>query len=105
MEISYGCTSYQCCFQYYYVLLVVVSLQRPYFFFRVLKAAPYGSLEICKKECIGHVQNRMGTRLREIVKKCVETVVKGGNLKKKKTLGGKCKLTGKLIDKLTVYYG
>ena len=27
------------------------------------KAAPYGSLEICKQECIGHAQMRMGTRL------------------------------------------
>ena len=50
----------------------------------LLKAAPYGSLEICKKECIAHVQRRMGTRLREIVNKCVETVVKGGRKNKNK---------------------
>lgn len=44
-----------------------------------------------KKECIDHVQKRMGSRLR--------------NLAKKNKLGGKGKLTGKLIDKLTIYYG
>jgi len=47
-------------------------------------------LKYKKKECIDHV--RMGTRLK--------------NLKKKtKGLGGKRKLTTKLIDKLTIYYG
>ncbi|CAH2086841.1 unnamed protein product [Euphydryas editha] len=46
----------------------------------LLKAQPYGEdFVINKKECVGHVQKRMGTRLR--------------------------KLTSKLIDKLTVYYG
>lgn len=45
-----------------------------------------------KKECVGHVQKRMGTRL------C--------NLKKNtKGLGSKEKLTEKLIDELLVYYG
>jgi len=49
-------------------------------------------LEVIKKEYIGHVQKRMGSKLRALVKKC-------------KDLGGKGKLTGKMIDKLTVYYG
>lgn len=40
----------------------------------ILKAAPYGNQEVVKKECIGHVQKRMGTRLRDCVKKNVETV-------------------------------
>ncbi|XP_066581799.1 LOW QUALITY PROTEIN: uncharacterized protein [Prorops nasuta] len=71
----------------------------------ILKAAPYESVEICKKECIGHVQKRMGTRLREVVKKYVDTVVKGKKKVQRKTLGGKGRLTGKMIDKLTVYYG
>jgi len=30
----------------------------------ILKAAPYGETEVTKKECIGHVQKRMGKRLR-----------------------------------------
>lgn len=44
-----------------------------------------------KKECIDHVQKRMGTRLR--------------NIAKTKKLSGRGKLTGKLIDELTIYYG
>ncbi|XP_015187981.1 PREDICTED: uncharacterized protein LOC107072503, partial [Polistes dominula] len=40
----------------------------------ILKAAPYGDQEVVKKECIGHVQKRMGTRLRDCVNKNVETV-------------------------------
>lgn len=72
----------------------------------ILKAAPYGDQEVVKKECIGHVQKRMGTRLRNCVKKKVETVEKKDGKKiQKKTLGGKGKLTAKMIDKLTVYYG
>lgn len=72
----------------------------------ILKVKPYGDEEVVKKECIGHVQKRMGTRLRDCVKKNVETVenAKGKKIQKK-TLGGKGKLTGKMIDKLTVYYG
>ena len=58
----------------------------------IIKSAPYGDIPIIKKECIGHVQKRMGRRLRECKKK-------------NKGLGGRDKLTGTMIDKLTVYYG
>ena len=47
---------------------------------------------VTKQECIGHVQKRVGTRLRELKKN-----VKG--------LGGKGKLTDAVIDKLQNYYG
>ncbi|KYN05834.1 hypothetical protein ALC62_03230 [Cyphomyrmex costatus] len=58
----------------------------------LLEAKPYDDFTVTKKECIDHVQKRMGTRLR--------------NLKKKtKGLGGRGKLTGKLIDELSIYYG
>ncbi|XP_071579340.1 uncharacterized protein [Temnothorax nylanderi] len=58
----------------------------------VLDAQPYEKFTVNKKECIDHVQKRMGTCLR--------------NLKKTtKSLGGKGKLTGKLIDELSIYYG
>ena len=53
---------------------------------------PYEGLVVRKRECIGHVQKRMGTRLRNVKKR-------------EKELGGRGKLTGKMIDKLTVYYG
>lgn len=53
---------------------------------------PYENLEVQRKKCIYHVQKRMGTCLR--------------NLKKTmKGLGEKSKLTAKLIDQLTIYYG
>lgn len=53
---------------------------------------PYGNEFIVKKkECVGHVEKRMGSRLR--------------NIKKEKKLGGKGKLTNVMIKKLTKYYG
>lgn len=58
----------------------------------ILDSNPYDDLDVCKKECIDHVQKRMGTRLRNLKKN-----VRG--------LGGRGKLTGKLIDELTIYYG
>ena len=49
-------------------------------------------IEVVKQECIGHVQKRVGTTLR--------------NLKKETPgLGGKGKLTDAMIDKLQNYYG
>lgn len=61
----------------------------------ILKSEPYGEGEpVIKKECVGHVEKRMGTRLR--------------NAKKSnKGIGGKGagKLTDKLINELTKFYG
>ncbi len=45
-----------------------------------------------KKECVGHVQKRLGTAFRKLKK---ET----------KGLGGKGKLTDSMIDKMQNYYG
>jgi len=56
----------------------------------ITDAKPYENFTVLKKECIEHVQKRMGTRLRNIKKK-----TKGG-------LGGKGKLMGKLIDELFI---
>ncbi|KMQ83416.1 hypothetical protein RF55_20114 [Lasius niger] len=58
----------------------------------IVNVAPYDNTPVIKMECIGHLQKRMGSRLRECKKKT-------------KGLGGKGKLTEKVIDKLTVYYG
>ena len=53
----------------------------------------YGNnVEVVKKECVGHVQKRVGTALRKLKKE-------------KKGLGGKQKLTDSFIDKLQNYYG
>lgn len=58
----------------------------------ILDSKPYGEdFEVIKSECIGHVEKRMGSRLRGI--------------KKRERLGGKGKLTDVLINKLTKYYG
>ncbi|XP_011882790.1 PREDICTED: uncharacterized protein LOC105570297 [Vollenhovia emeryi] len=59
----------------------------------IFESRPYGEdCTILKKECVDHVQKRMGARLRKLKK---ET----------KGLGGKGKLTAKLIDELSVFYG
>ena len=47
---------------------------------------------IKKKECVGHVQKRLGTALRKLKKE-------------QKGLGGKGKLTDTMIDKIQYYYG
>lgn len=59
---------------------------------QVVESEPYGNkVKIIKKEYINNGQKRMGSRLR----KCK---------KDNKGLGGKGKLTGKLIDELCTYY-
>ena len=52
----------------------------------------YPGIKFEKMECVGHVQKRVGCRLR--------------NLKKKeKGLGGKGKLTNNMVDRLQNFYG
>ena len=52
----------------------------------------YDNVHVEKKECVGHVQKRVGTALRKLKKD-------------NKGIGGKGKLTDSLIDKLQNYYG
>ena len=53
---------------------------------------PYGEYcPVTKDECVGHLQKRIGKRLR--------------NKKKAEKLGGKNRLTEAIIKKLTLYYG
>ncbi|XP_076173306.1 LOW QUALITY PROTEIN: uncharacterized protein LOC143149621 [Ptiloglossa arizonensis] len=60
---------------------------------RPIDCRPYSDhVLIVKKECVGHVQKQTGARLRKIKKETKE-------------LGGKGKLTAKLIDELSAYYG
>ena len=49
-------------------------------------------VNIVKKECVGHVQKRVGTALRKLKKQ-------------KKGLAGRGKLTDAMIDRLQNYYG
>lgn len=58
----------------------------------ILDSKPYGDeVPIIKSECINHVEKRMHSRLQKI--------------KKEKKLGGRNKLTDKIIKNLTKYYG
>ncbi|GFV56318.1 DUF1758 domain-containing protein [Trichonephila clavipes] len=62
---------------------------------------PYGDDYFIQKiECVGHVQKRMGTRLRKLI-----LVYSKKKLSDGKTIGGKGRLTDSLIDKLAHYYG
>lgn len=68
----------------------------------VCEDEPYGpDVEIEKAECIGHIQKRMGSRLRKLCK----TVKKGEKLSDGKPLRGKGRLTDSEINNLQVYYG
>ena len=67
----------------------------------VSESQPYGDQCIIQKlECIGHIQKRMGGRLRRLVEQNKGKVLKDG-----KPIGGKNRLTKKRIDSLQNYYG
>ena len=57
----------------------------------VVSAYPYPGLTVQKGECIGHIQKRVGSRLRR--------------LRKKESLGGAGGLSDKAINKLQNYFG
>lgn len=70
---------------------------------RLNEEHPYGpGVEIIKHECVGHVQKRLGKRLRDAKKKTYHDS-EGKVLKLK--WGGKGRLTEVIIDRLQVYYG
>lgn len=64
-------------------------------FLALKEAEVYGFIDIQKEECVNHVQKRMGTALRNLLSKH----------KGDKPLGGKGRLTGDLVNKLSSYYG
>lgn len=67
----------------------------------VLDSKPYGEEKpIEKVECVGHVQKRMGTRLRKLKKNYI-----GKKLKDGKGIGGANRLTDNQIDQIQVYFG
>jgi hypothetical protein len=70
-------------------------------FYELQKSQVYGpEVQVAKIECVGHVQKRMGTRLRQLKKN-----MRGKKLEDGKTLCGKGRLTDKIIDEFSVYYG
>lgn len=67
----------------------------------VVKDKPYGEdFTIVKRECVGHVQKRMGTRLRTLKMKSNKKKLSDG-----KKLGGKNRLTNDRIVLIQKYYG
>ena len=62
---------------------------------------PYNGVQIVKHDCVGHVQQRMGSRLRKRRKEGCYSAAK----KKMVSLGGKGRLTEAMIDSFQNYYG
>ncbi|GFY03563.1 uncharacterized protein TNCV_3212001 [Trichonephila clavipes] len=69
-------------------------------FLTIKEAKVYGGTEVEKLECVGHVQKRMGTRLRNILK-----MSKGIKLSDGKNISGRGRLTLKEVDSIQHYYG
>lgn len=70
-------------------------------FRQVCAQKPYGDkVEYLKEECIGHVQKRMGTRLRRVIEK-----TKGIKLADGKGLQGPGRLTLARVDAMQGFYG
>lgn len=68
----------------------------------VTNLKPYGDITVKKEECINHVSKRVGTPLRKLREQSKVITSRG---RKRSTLGGRSKLTDKVIDKLPFYYG
>ena len=69
-------------------------------FKKVFDSKPYGDVTVQKLECVGHVQKRMGKRLRDLKKNA-----KGRTLADGKSVGGRGRLTDMEIKKIQAYYG
>ena len=70
-------------------------------FAKVVQSRPYGDSILPQKlECIGHVQKRVGTRLRNLRKEYKNKVLSDG-----KKLSGQGRLTDKCINTLQNFYG
>ena len=67
----------------------------------LLREQPYGGDHLMQKmDCVGHVQKRMGTALRNL-----KVQYRGQKLADGKTIGGSGQLTDKVINSLQNYYG
>lgn len=70
-------------------------------FLELQKNHSYGpDVKLCKIECVGHVQKRMGSRLRKL-----KSSMRGKKLSDNKPLSGKGRLTDNLIKEITLFYG
>ncbi|XP_048514028.1 uncharacterized protein LOC125501683 isoform X2 [Athalia rosae] len=66
----------------------------------IVNANPYGIKAVKELECTGHVQKRMGTRLRRLKKQMTGTKLSDG-----KSWTGKGRLTDACISQITSFYG
>ena len=66
---------------------------------QIIKKDPYPGTVVQKLESVGHVQKRVGARLRKL-KSSDKTPLSDG-----KSLNGKGRLTEKMINKLQSYFG
>ena len=66
---------------------------------QIIKKDPYPGTVVQKLESVGHVQKRVGARLRKL-KSSDKTPLSDG-----KSLSGKGRLTEKMINKLQNYFG
>ena len=67
----------------------------------VVESQPYGpTVEVQKEECVGHVQKRVGTRLRDLKKR-----LGGQKLSDGKPISGIGRLPDRMIDLLQTYFG
>ncbi|KAE8746814.1 hypothetical protein FOCC_FOCC006449 [Frankliniella occidentalis] len=68
----------------------------------IVESDPYKKQKIIvkKRECTAHVQKRMGTRLRNLKKELA-----GKKLSDGKGISGKGRLTDKIVDQISEYYG
>ena len=68
-------------------------------FLEISKLDIYPQKQVKKLECVGHIQKRLGSRMRKLKS------TKKGPFSDRKTLGGKGSLTNKMINKLQNYFG
>ena len=66
----------------------------------LLKRSHIDPMLLLKRKSVGHVQKRLGTRLRKLKSKLGTRKLKDG-----KGIGGKGRLTRKVMDKMQNYYG
>ncbi|KAK3933236.1 Large tegument protein deneddylase [Frankliniella fusca] len=68
----------------------------------IAESDPYKEKKVAvkKRECTAHVQKRMGTRLRNLKKE-----LSGKKLSDGKSISGKGRLTDKMINQISEYYG
>ena len=66
----------------------------------IQQAKPYGPVPVVKEECVGHIQKRVGTRLRALKKKLGTKQLSDG-----KRIGGPGRLPDRVIDMLQTYFG